>query len=356
MSETPGGPEQRGPEHYTPPSEPAPVPPPPSIADAAREWTLQQQGIEPPPNPPMMSPTPYGYAPSSVQKSGLAVTALVLGIVGLVTGWIPGWGILIGILAILFGGIALAKRQSKPMAISGLVMGVVSIAMSAIVLVFVVIGARAFSENPDGWFTYGPGTDAGGATIGPESVDGGLAVTDVAFAPNSWDEGTTWFVVILDNPSANPYPSAEITVNALDASGNVVDSYWNYLTLPSGETAVSGAFYELDGAQIDTLQVVGPHADALASEPASGALTTSNLTATSDNTFTTVSGTVTSSFAEQVSGPTVTVVARDATGDIIGAAPGWADPLDPGQSVPFEAMFYEVMPEGTAYEAYWTSY
>ena len=62
------------------------------------------------------------------------------------------------------------------------------------------------------------------------------------------------------------------------------------------------------------------------------------------------------SFTEEVLSPTVTVVARDASGEIIGAAPGWSDTLDPGQSVPFDAMFYEVMPEGTVYEAYWTSY
>ncbi|MCR6711977.1 MAG: DUF4190 domain-containing protein [Demequina sp.] len=354
MPETP-----QGPEYYSPPSEPTPTPPPPpSISDAANQWTLQQQGVEPSQNPPLAPPAPYGYStsPSGSQKQGLAITALVLGIVGLVSGWLPVWGVLVGVLAVVFGGFAVAKKQSKPMAISGIVMGVVSIVMSAIVLVFIVIGMRAYEDGADDWFTYGPVASGGEMTLGPEPVDGGLAVADYAFAPNSWDEGTTWFVVILDNPSSNPYPSAQLTVNALDASGNVIDSYWTYQALPSGESAIAGSFYELEGAEVDTLQVVGPDANGLASEPASGTLTVSNMTATSDDLFTTVTGTVTSSFTEEVLSPTVTVVARDASGEIIGAAPGWSDTLDPGQSVPFDAMFYEVMPEGTVYEAYWTSY
>jgi hypothetical protein len=359
MSETPGSA-----EYYTPPSEPAPTPPPPpSISDAAQQWTLSQAGDtaetpQPYPSQPYASPQPFAYSapPSGTGKQGLAVTALVLGIVGLVTGWIPVWGVIVGVFAILFGVIALAKKQSKGMAISGLVMGVVSIVMSAIVLAFVIIGARAVGGDPDSWFTYDPITDGGGQTIGPDSVDGGLAVQDTAFGVMPWDAETTWFVVILDNPSEAPYRGVEITVNALDSSGAPVDTYWNYQTLPSGESAISGSFYNLNGATVGSVEVIGPTADMLASEPATGMLTTSALTATSDDYFTTVSGTVTSGFTEDVAGATVTVIARDASGTILGAAPGWTETIAPGASAQFDAMFYEVMPEGTTYEAYWTTY
>lgn len=353
MSETPGSP-----EYYTPPSEPTPVPPPaPLIGDAAQQWTLQQEGAEPA-TPPQYgyAPPPYAHVPVPAPRGaqGLAITALVLGIVGLVTGWIPGWGVFIGVAAIIFGAIALAKRQSKGMAIPGIVMGVVSIIFSAIVIVFIVIGANTIADDPDSWFSYGP--SGGETTLGPESVDGGLAVAETAMGVTEWDAETTWFVVILENPSDMPYVSSEITVNALDASGAVVDTYWTYQTLPSGESALTGAFYDLNGAEVDSLEVVGPSADALATEPATGGLDISGLTATTDDYFTTVSGTATSSFTETAEGATIIMVARDAGGTIIGAATGWLDPLDPGATATFDAMFYEVMPEGTAYEAYWTTY
>jgi hypothetical protein len=86
--------------------------------------------------PPFPSPTePSGYAPPATPASnGLATTGGVLGIVGFVLGWIPLIGILfglvIGILAIIFSSIALSRSGRMPgqvgkgMAITGLVLGI----------------------------------------------------------------------------------------------------------------------------------------------------------------------------------------------------------------------------------------
>lgn len=60
-------------------------------------------------------------------KKGFSITALVLGIVGLVLSC-TGIGFIAGILAIIFGGISIYKKEGiKGMAIAGLVLGILSI-------------------------------------------------------------------------------------------------------------------------------------------------------------------------------------------------------------------------------------
>lgn len=61
--------------------------------------------------------------------NGMAVSALVLGIVGLVLGLVPflGWFMLPAwILAIVFGAVGLKRGQSKGMSYTGLILGIVT--------------------------------------------------------------------------------------------------------------------------------------------------------------------------------------------------------------------------------------
>lgn len=347
MPETPDGP-----EYYTPSPDAAPpaVPEPPSISDAAAEWGATQgglpQGSSPQGNPPQWNAVPA--TPSS--SGGGAITALVLGIVGVVTGWVPFWGVLIGVAAIIFGSVALAKRQSKAMGISGIVLGAVSALMSVVVGLFIYLGAT--HESDDNWFSYGP---AAQTTLGPESVDGGLAISEQAFGATTWDATVDWFVVVLHNPSDGSYVTPQVTVTALDASGAVLDSSVSFASLPPGDMAIAGNFFDLNGAEVASITVTAPGVELL-----SGAevpvLSVTGLTDTSDDYFTTVSGTVVSSSAPLTFGAAVTVVARDQSGAIIGSAPGYVDASDQGQGGPFQAIFYEVMPQGTTYEGYAAAY
>jgi hypothetical protein len=68
-------------------------------------------------------------APS--QGNGLAVAALVLGILAVVLFWTVRPGLILGILATIFGGVGLAKANKgapyKGLAIAGLVLGVLTI-------------------------------------------------------------------------------------------------------------------------------------------------------------------------------------------------------------------------------------
>ena len=80
--------------------------------------------------------------PAPKESSGLAVAALVLGILGFFTG-------ITSILAIIFGaiGISQTKRNSnlggRGMAVAGLVMGIVVVAFGLLFLAFVVFVSLA---------------------------------------------------------------------------------------------------------------------------------------------------------------------------------------------------------------------
>ncbi|MET0418132.1 MAG: DUF4190 domain-containing protein [Actinoplanes sp.] len=102
-----------------------------------------------PQNPPA-SPVPYGYvAPMAVAyvpprpSSGLAVWALVMGIVGVVAGWC-----LLGLpclLAVILGHAALADTKSgekagRGQAVTGLALGYAALAPAIIVFFWVVLG------------------------------------------------------------------------------------------------------------------------------------------------------------------------------------------------------------------------
>jgi Host cell surface-exposed lipoprotein len=73
--------------------------------------------------------------PQFKKPAGLAIAALVVGIVAFLFGLVPVFGALVGIAAVVLGILALRKHQSKGMAITGTVLGglalVTSIATTA---------------------------------------------------------------------------------------------------------------------------------------------------------------------------------------------------------------------------------
>jgi hypothetical protein len=97
--------------------------------------------------PPAPAPAPEPVP--AKQGNGFAVTALVLGLIGLIIfSWIPGinlfTGIPLGLLAIVFGIIAAVKAGSrggkgKGMGITGVILGVLTI-VASIAVYFVLLG------------------------------------------------------------------------------------------------------------------------------------------------------------------------------------------------------------------------
>lgn len=104
--------------------------------------STQQPGQYPPaqqPPPGQYGGPPQGYPPPQGQ-SGMAVAALVLGILGVVLGWIPFVGLICGVLAAIFGALAWKKANQTNgrtgMAIAGTILGIIGILFGLAWLVF----------------------------------------------------------------------------------------------------------------------------------------------------------------------------------------------------------------------------
>ena len=89
------------------------------------------------------------------KTSGFAIASLILGIFALLIGWIPIFGWLILILAIIFGFIGLQRikkdvgTKGKGMAIAGIIMGFISLAITILLLLLIFLAGYLIdlSEN-----------------------------------------------------------------------------------------------------------------------------------------------------------------------------------------------------------------
>lgn len=91
------------------------------------------------PTSPASVPTPATTAPPAGQTNGLAIAALVVGIVAVVSGWIPFWGLLVGATAVVLGILGLKKATGKGMAIAGIITGALGALWGLVVVVFFII-------------------------------------------------------------------------------------------------------------------------------------------------------------------------------------------------------------------------
>lgn len=97
---------------------------PPTYQQPGYQQPYQQPGYQPeqrpqdpyrfgPPQQPFPAPPPYTNYPQPPARSGLATAGLVLGIIGLVLAWIPVLGVILGILAFIFGAVSLRSARGQ---------------------------------------------------------------------------------------------------------------------------------------------------------------------------------------------------------------------------------------------------
>ena len=100
--------------------------------------------------------TTYGYAPpQGVQENnGLALAALILGILAIPAIFTVFGGIILGIIAIILGIVGIRKANSivgpgarKGMAVTGLVLGLIAAIVSAVMLAFGIFFAKDMVEE-----------------------------------------------------------------------------------------------------------------------------------------------------------------------------------------------------------------
>lgn len=108
-----------------------------SYAESINNFSLGGNDLMDTPQPTQPGPAPASTPtppPTSHKASnGLATTALVVGIVAFCVGWTGPFGLLLAIVAVIFGIIALVKKQSKGMGITGIVLGGLALVTALIV-------------------------------------------------------------------------------------------------------------------------------------------------------------------------------------------------------------------------------
>lgn len=92
-------------------------------------------------------PQPYYFPPPPPQPSnGLGVAGFVTGLLGLVLFWIPGLGILLGLLGAILGGAGIGVGRKRGagigLAVSGLILGIISL-IPAILFMTMMAGLTA---------------------------------------------------------------------------------------------------------------------------------------------------------------------------------------------------------------------
>lgn len=211
----------------------------------------QQPGPQPQPyGQPQQygQPQPYGQQPYGAQpygqqvqpkRSGLAITALVLGIISLVLCWVPILNNVIFIVAIVglvFGIIAMvmvkknpAKRRGFGMALAGLILSVVSIAG---VLITQSIYSKALDEASkalDDTYSSAAAVDdpyaEREASASAEAAKVQVNLTSAVAGPNDYEGKPTIIVTYtVTNGTDKTYNMYDVTVDAFQNGTSLSDN------------------------------------------------------------------------------------------------------------------------------------
>ena len=85
-------------------------------------------------------------APTAVvaqPQNGLAIAAMVVGIVAFLSGLVPFWGLAVGVSAVVIGSISLKKTTRKGMSVTGIVLGGIAALVNLIVIILFLVSLAA---------------------------------------------------------------------------------------------------------------------------------------------------------------------------------------------------------------------
>lgn len=310
---------------------------------------------------------PEASAPPKKARNVLGIVALVIAAVGFIFACIPGALIVGWILlpiAFILGIIALfQKDKPKWQGLTAIIVSVVGTIVG--VVVFIAIAAGAVNDAIQESVTEEVGTAdvvEEGATTGEAPAVGeqpagavaqDLVLGETAFGVDT-ETGMGWYAVQVTNPNTDYiFGNAGIDVEAYDASGVLIDTDSTYTTILSGTSWLVGRFFDIGTGQIDHLEVRGPTAEAatFASAAETGSLELGEITTGSEYDRLTVNGTVTSNFSEDQDLVRIDVVARDASGKIVGVDFTFTDRVPAGGTAAWNVGFWEA-PLDSKIEAY----
>ena len=173
--------------------------------------TDQPTGPQYPAGPPTPTPPPYAYPPQAEPRKGLAVTALVLGIIAILGSWIPFVSIasvVIGIVGLVFGIIAIVKAMSGKA--GGKVMAFVGAGLSLLAIIFGIVstgvGMAAVDEAIDEYSSAvaspvpsdEPDTEPTAEATDDAAPEGGDGIGTID-NPAAIGDGTVWTITEGDD-------------------------------------------------------------------------------------------------------------------------------------------------------------
>ena len=179
------------------------------------------------------------------QSSGLAVTALVVGIVAAVFGWTGVFGLILAIVAIVFGVIALVKNQSKVKAVWGIVLGGVALVTSIIVLIIAAAVVTVLDETlktSGQTDTTQSATDTA-YTVG-QAIDFDNKKVTVTNVERNWQSGNQFIVA----ESGNEFVKIQVSIeNNSDAQVSYNTFDWKMQNSQGVIKDVDGSTYTIEG-------------------------------------------------------------------------------------------------------------
>ena len=175
------------------------------------------------------------------QKTGFGITALVLGIVGLVLSFIPiinNLAFFLGILGVIFGIVALVTHNKKGISIAGLVTGILAM---VITLSLQASWAKSLNEVSDSLNEVSDSlSDMSGENteqLIETAVD--IQLGEFTADESKWDSGLEVTITNLTDESA----SFDITIEAINADGDRLGTDWIYVQdLRAGQSTTKEVF------------------------------------------------------------------------------------------------------------------
>lgn len=182
------------------------------------------------------------------KKSGFATAGLVLGIIGVCTSFIPiinNVAFVLGLIAIVFGIIAFAKKANKGKVIAAILLGILSV-------VITINSQKALSDSID---TLNDELDKAAGNSTEEILQNYIDVTMGNFevTQNEYTTDTKLTVTVKNKSSESK--SFNIQIEAVDASGSRITQDYIYANnLNAGQSQNFEIFKLITSDKIEEMQ------------------------------------------------------------------------------------------------------
>ena len=313
---------------------------------------------QPPPFPGAVGAQPR---PRDTRPRTVAILALVFAIVGTVLMVVPilplfSWPLILAGFALALISMISRGQGGKSLGIAALITSIVSgflsVVLTVVPLILTVFGGIVSPMNTNGSFR-----NDGSESVPhvPQGADLDLKIVEWSVGRGPAEPSTWWFAIVVDNPNDDAvFNRADITIDALDAGGAILDTSSDSRVILPGRTAIVGYFFDVGGREVNSVKVDLPDAGTAILIPPDdlGTVRLSGIATTHDEHQTRVIGTIVSTFTDDYAQVGVSIIARDTTGKIIDVSASSVSTVPAQGSTPFEVGFSGLLPDDTTMEAY----